>query len=89
MCETTMVTVPCEAVRIDVCVRDEVLWFDAGELDVVPAHVDTPQPTADEAARLDQVVEEFGDALDAGWDAEERATLTGRLSARLLASHTA
>lgn len=84
-----MVTVPCEAVTIDVCSRDEVFWFDAGELDVVPAHVDDPPPTADEAAHLDEVVEEFGDALDAGWDAKERATLTGRLSARLLASHSA
>jgi Zn-finger nucleic acid-binding protein len=76
-------------VTIDVCVRDEVFWFDAGELETVPAHVDASPPTATEAAQLDEVVEEFGDALDAGWDAKERATLTGRLSARLLAPHTA
>ncbi len=83
MCEATMVAVPCEGVTLDVCVIDEVLWFDAGELDVLPPDVPAPPPDAREEATLASVTDRFGDALDAGWDAEERDTITGRLMAVL------
>ena len=86
MCERTMVTVACEAVTIDVCVVDEVFWFDVGELERVPAHVDAPGPSAEERAEIDEITDDFGDALVAGWDDEERHTITGRLAAHLLPS---
>jgi len=89
MCGATMVAVPCESITLDVCVIDEVLWFDAGELDRLPPDVPAAAPSAEEAAQLETVTEQFGDALTAGWDAEEQATITGRLTARLLRSRTA
>ena len=84
MCERTMVAVPCGAVTLDVCLVDEVFWFDAGELEQLPPDVPDAPPTDEEQAALDRITDEFGDALDAGWDAEEAATLTGRLADRLL-----
>jgi Zn-finger nucleic acid-binding protein len=79
MCDATMVTVPCEGVALDVCVTDEVLWFDAGELDALPSDGPTPPPDPRQEAALASVTDQFGDALDAGWDAEEHDTITGRL----------
>lgn len=89
MCSATMLAVPCDAVTLDVCVIDEVLWFDAGELDQLPPDVAEATPSAEETAELETVTEQFGDALTAGWDAEEQATITGRLTTRLLRSRTA
>jgi Zn-finger nucleic acid-binding protein len=83
MCEATMVTVPCEGVSLDVCVTDEVLWFDAGELEALPPDAPAPLPDPRAEAALASVTDQFGDALDAGWDAEERDTITGRLMAVL------
>ena len=84
MCTQVMVAVACESVTLDVCVVDEVLWFDAGELDQLPPDVPDTPPSSEEAARLAQITEDFGEALEAGWDAEEAQTLTGRLTRRLL-----
>ena len=88
MCGATMVAVPCESITLDVCVIDEVLWLDAGELDQLPPDVPEAPPSPEETAWLEAVTEEFGDALTAGWDAEEQATITGRLAARFLRSRT-
>ena len=79
-----MVSAACESVTLDVCVADEVLWFDAGEIDELPADVAEPAPSAEEQAELAQITASFGDALDAGWNAEEDATITGRLTNHLL-----
>lgn len=84
MCAKTMVAVPCGSVTLDVCVVDEVLWLDAGELEQLPPDVPATPPSAEEQAELARITEEFGDALDAGWDAEEAETITGRLAAHLL-----
>jgi hypothetical protein len=72
-----------------VCITDEVLWFDAGEMQQLPADVPDPALSTEEQAELDTVTEQFGDALTAGWAAEEQATLTGRLTARFSRSSTA
>ena len=84
MCRATMVAVPCEAITLDVCVTDEVLWFDRGELDVMPPDVAEPAPSPEEQAELAAVTKQFGDDLTAGWEAEERDTLTGKLTALLV-----
>jgi Zn-finger nucleic acid-binding protein len=89
MCERTMVAVPCESITLDVCTVDEVLWFDAGELEAMPPDTPAPTPNAAEERALASVTEQFGDALDAGWDAEERSTITGRLTALLTRSRAA
>ena len=84
MCAGAMVAVQCESVTLDVCVVDEVFWFDAGEVQTLPADVPAAPPSAEEQAELAQITKAFGDNLVAGWDAEDDATLTGRLSNRLL-----
>jgi Zn-finger nucleic acid-binding protein len=83
MCSQPMVAVRCETITLDVCVVDEVFWFDAGELDVLPPEEPEPPPSADEQAELARITRSFGDALTAGWDAEDAETLTGRLTSRL------
>jgi len=89
MCSATMVAVLCDGITLDVCTTDEVLWFDAGEIEQLPADVPDPVLSTEEQAELDTVTEQFGDALTAGWAAEEQATLTGRLTARFSRSSTA
>lgn len=89
MCRVTMVTVPCEGVALDVCVTDEVLWFDPGELDALPPDTPARPPDPREEAALEAVTDQFGDALTAGWAAEERGTITGRLTALLVGARTA
>ena len=86
MCEQTMVAVPCEAITLDVCVTDEVLWFDRGELEVLPPDQPAPAPSAEDEAELASVTDQFGDALTAGWAAQEADTITGRLAALLTGS---
>jgi Zn-finger nucleic acid-binding protein len=79
LCMATMVTVPCEAITLDVCVTDEVLWFDREVLDAMPDPVE-PAPSPEEQDELAAVTRQFGDALTAGWEAEERNSLTGKLT---------
>ncbi len=89
MCAATMVAVPCEGITLDVCAIDEVLWFDAGELEQLPPDTGDVAPSPGEQADIAAITDQFGDALDEGWDAEERGTITGRLTAHLLGAHTA
>ena len=89
MCATTMVAVPCEGITLDVCTIDEVLWFDAGELEQFPPDTAEVAPSPGEQADVAAITDQFGDALTEGWAAEERATITGRLTAHLLGARTA
>jgi Zn-finger nucleic acid-binding protein len=55
---------------LDVCLRDELLWFDAGELDAVPVRSgDDDDNVADLAddARIAEITRQFGVELTAGW----------------------
>ncbi len=56
---------------LDVCLRDELLWFDAGELDSFPvaSHDDTTTDADD--ARIAQITRQFGVELTAGWAAKD------------------
>jgi hypothetical protein len=58
-------------VPVDVCRADEVIWFDATELDSLPADLPDAQPTAEQEAALAQIAHTFGDQLEATWDAED------------------
>jgi Zn-finger nucleic acid-binding protein len=51
------------SVPVDVCVADQVVWFDDGELDALPADLPDPQLSADEAAAIDQIARTFGQQL--------------------------
>lgn len=68
-------------VPVDVCVSDQVVWFDAGELDQLPADLPDPEPTAEEEAALAAIRRDFGDGLVAA--AEAREGFTDRVADRI------
>lgn len=59
---------------VDVCIADQVVWFDAAELDSLPADLADPEPTADQEAALATIRKDFGDSLVAADDAREGFT---------------
>lgn len=74
-------------VPIDVCVVDQVIWFDVAELELLPADLPDPQPTAAQEAAVADIARQFGDELVAA-DAA-RVGFTTRLLRRLSLSPAA
>lgn len=68
-------------VPVDVCVADQVVWFDVAELDSLPADLADPVPTADQEATLATIRKDFGDAIVAADEA--RAGFTDRVAERI------
>jgi len=68
---------------LDVCVRDEVIWFDTGELDALPADLPDAEPTPEELAKVDEIAHTFGEQLDQAVDEREGHQLTERIYRRL------
>jgi hypothetical protein len=52
------------AVTVDVCVVDEVIWFEEGEVAAFPADLPDPQPSAAEDAALEHIRRDFAQGLD-------------------------
>jgi Zn-finger nucleic acid-binding protein len=77
-----VVTVPTGQadVALDVCVNDEFLWFDAGELDVMPGAQPVAPPTADETAHVQQIADQFADAVDVSWEQRDAATFVNHIA---------
>lgn len=68
---------------IDVCVIDQVVWFDVAELEGLPADLPDPQPTPEQEVALADITRQFADGLDAAAEAEAKTGFTSRLRARL------
>ena len=68
-------------VPVDVCVVDQVIWFDVSELELLPADLPDPQPTAEQEAAVADIARQFGDEIVAA-DAA-RVGFTSRLLRRL------
>jgi Zn-finger nucleic acid-binding protein len=68
---------------LDVCLADELFWFDAGELDEIPDDGPDPRPSAEETARVAELSHQFGDALSAQWAHEDAVRLRDRLLRRV------
>lgn len=68
-------------VPVDVCVVDQVVWFDVAELELLPEDLPDPQPTAEQEAAVADIARQFGDELVAA-DAA-RVGFTTRLLRRL------
>jgi hypothetical protein len=49
---------------VDVCVVDEVIWFEEGEVEELPADLPDAEPTAAEDASLAQIRRDFAASLD-------------------------
>lgn len=71
------------AVEVDVDVANQFIWFDAGELDELPEDLPDPEPSAEELARIDQIVDQFGSDVEDAARAREAKSLTGRLYRRV------
>ena len=75
------------SVPVDVCVADEVVWFDASELDAMPADLPDPQPTPEQEAALADITRRFGEEYEAA--VEARAGFTEKVADRIRWSPTA
>lgn len=74
-------------VPVDVCVADQVIWFDVAELEVLPPDLEDPQPTPQQEAALADITRQFGDELVAAEAA--RVGFTTRMLRRLRLSPAA
>jgi Zn-finger nucleic acid-binding protein len=45
--------------ELDVCKLDEVIWFDAGELEALPADLPNAEPTPEQQAQITQIADTF------------------------------
>jgi hypothetical protein len=66
---------------VDVCRADEVIWFDAAELDQLPADQPDAEPTPEQEAKLAEIRRTFGEELVAAWDTPD--SITERIADRL------
>ena len=57
---------PEHALSLDVCLVDEFIWFDAGELDAIPVDTNEPVPNPEEDAHIAQITEQFGERAHRG-----------------------
>jgi Zn-finger nucleic acid-binding protein len=71
------------SVHLDVDVANQFVWFDAGELDELPHDLPDPEPSAEELARIDQIVDQFSADIEGAARAREASTVTGRLYRRV------
>jgi hypothetical protein len=90
MCAATMVAVAVPptldshvVLNLDVCLVDELLWFDAAELDIIPIETPDPPPSPEEEAQIATIMKRFGDNLSSEWDTRDSSTLRDHLLHRL------
>ena len=74
--------------HLDVCLVDEFIWFDAGELDAIPVDTNDPAPNPEDDAHIAQITKQFGSELTAEWSQRASETMRDHLIHRL-GTHTA
>jgi Zn-finger nucleic acid-binding protein len=75
-------------VPVEVCVVDEVVWFEAGELEQLPRDLPDPQPTAEQEAALADIRRQFGEQIAAAL-ADDPQSITEHITSRLSRSSRA
>jgi Zn-finger nucleic acid-binding protein len=93
MCSQPMVsvTVPVGGAgspqeTLDVCREDELIWFDAGELDEFPQHTDAPV-SAEEQRKIEQIRATFDHDLDEALAQEESEGIMNRFANHVVRAH--
>jgi Zn-finger nucleic acid-binding protein len=71
---------------LDVCREDELIWFDAGELDEFPPHSDTPL-SADEQRKIEQIRATFDHELDEALAEEDSEGTMNRFANHVVRKH--
>jgi Zn-finger nucleic acid-binding protein len=94
MCSRPMVNVTVTAgaddsgqVSLDVCREDEFIWFDPGELDELPQHTPTQEPSAAELQKVDQIRKTFDHDLDEAEATEESHGVMNRFANHVVICH--
>jgi Zn-finger nucleic acid-binding protein len=67
------------SVELDVDLAQQFIWYDAGELDQLPADLANVAPSPEELARLEQVRAQFSQDLGRALDARDDDELSERL----------
>lgn len=71
------------SVRVDVDVDDQVIWFDASELDEFPLDLPDPEPSEAELEAVERIRQAFGQSVAEAAATRQDAELTERLYRRI------
>lgn len=71
------------SVEVEVCTMCQFVWFDAGELEQLPADLPDPEPTPEQAAALDRIIEDFGRQLESTYAERDSADAASRFARRV------
>lgn len=69
--------------ELDVCERDQFIWFDPGELDGMPEDLPDPEPTAQQQADLEKIRENFRAGMKDAWEQRGDEHVTERMYDRV------
>jgi hypothetical protein len=70
-------------VELDVDLDNQFIWFDAGELEQLPADLEDAEPSAEENAALAQITRQFSEDYDAALDARDDHEISERIYQRI------
>jgi Zn-finger nucleic acid-binding protein len=71
------------SVELDVDLDNQFIWFDAGELEQLPADLPDPEPSAEENAALSRITQEFTQDYGAALDARDDHEISERIYQRI------
>jgi len=72
--------------ELDVSVDEQFIWFDSGELERMPDDIPNPAMSEEERKHIDEIAQQFGDSIMAGYHKRENESLDGKLL-NFVASH--
>src|SRR4029077_975693 len=82
--EDASIATPAGTEPIDVCTEDQLIWFDPGEYEALPADLPNPEPSADELARVQAIRQAFGDQVRQAAEERDSRTITEPLYRHLV-----
>lgn len=71
------------SVELDVCLDDQLLWFDLGELAQFPADLPDPEPTPEELEAVAEIRASFGQGVVDAHEARTSDDLTEKIYRRI------
>ena len=71
------------SIEVEVCTICQFVWFDAGELEELPADLPDPEPTPEQEAALERIIDDFGRQMAATFADRDAQDLAGRFARHL------